>query len=177
MIAAILIATLLTVVNAATRAIPCGGLVNITAIEIAPTTMVPGSDATITMTLNNGYGPITDGLFYYHIAGGSIVHDPPQVDHLCDMVACPIPLGRSKIRVHMIVPPFNGHAHMRIEAARTEDMAALFCLHIETEADSFLRSMFRLIGTKIPITTPPLMIAPPRPVFASGDNVSPYPSA
>ena len=128
--------------------------------------MVPGEDATITLTLNNGHGPITDGLFYYHISGGSIVQDPPQVDHLCDMVACPIPFGKSKIRVHMIVPPFNGHAHMRIEAARTDDMAALFCLHIETEADSFLRYMFRLMGTKIPISTPPLMIAPPSPVFA-----------
>lgn len=166
MIATFLIATLLTVVHATTRAIHCGGLVNITEIEIAPTTMVPGEDATITLTLNNDYAPITDGLFYYHISGGSIVQDPPQVDHLCDMVACPIPFGRSKIRVHMIVPPFNGHAHMRIEAARTEDMAALFCLHIETEADSFLRSMFRLMGTRIPITTPPLMLAPPSPVFA-----------
>jgi len=151
--------------------------VNITEVEIAPTTMVPGEDATITLTLSNGYGPITDGLFYYHISGGSIVHDPPQVDHLCDMVACPISFGKSKIRINMIVPPFNGHAHMRIEAARTEDMAALFCLHIETEADSFLRSMFRLMGTKIPITLPPLMIAPPSPVFASGDSVSPHPSA
>ena len=134
--------------------------------------MVPGEDATISLTINNGYASINDGLFYYHISGGSIVQDPPQVDHLCDMVACPIPFGKSKIRVHMIVPPFNGHAHMRIEAARTEDMASLLCLHIETEADSFLRSMFRLIGTKIPITTPPLMIAPPSPVFAIAGPVA-----
>jgi hypothetical protein len=162
---ALLIATLLTV-GAASRAIPCGGLVNITDVQIAPKTMVPGEDATITLTLNNGYAPIVDGLFYYHINSDSTLYDPPQVDHLCDMIGCPIPFGVSKRRIHMIVPQFRGHADMRIEAARQPDMAALFCLHIETDADSFLRSMFRAIGTQIPLITAPLLIAPPSPIFA-----------
>jgi hypothetical protein len=158
-----IIALLIVCAQAATRSMTCGGLVNITAIEIVPTTMVPGEDTTIIMTINNGYKPITDGLFYYHISSDSTHNDPPQVDYLCDIINCPIPFGQSKAYIKMIVPSFSGHAHMRIEAARQPDMAALFCLHIETDSDSFLRSIYRLLGTRVPITSPSNT---PSPVFA-----------
>ena len=153
--------TLLTVISAAaaakTHIRTCGGLLNVTEAEVNPTSVYPGDDITLSLKIANGYKPITDGLFYYHVADQTTV-ELPQVDFLCDVIACPIRFGRSQMKLDLTVPPIRSGGHVRVEMT-TKDMTQLLCVQIEIEQTSWLRSILRM-GERLP-----LIAGPPEPVF------------
>lgn len=146
--------TLLSIAAAAqaanTNVRTCGGLLNVTDAEVNPINVFPGDDITLTLKVANGYGLITDGLFYYYVVDQAtehrsnfIGHEPPQVDFLCDMAACPIRFGRSQLKLDLTVPQMRSGGHVRVEMT-TKDMTQLLCVQIEIEQTSWLRSILRL---------------------------------
>jgi hypothetical protein len=139
---------------------PCGGIINTTHIEILPTHVVPGEDLTVLLTVANGHEPITDGILYYHVYANGL-DEQPQVDHLCDVIKCPIPMGTVKIRIPLFVPEFKGDARIRVELAK-RDLSPLVCIKMEVQQSSWLRAIFG--GIKMP-----LLEAPP-PIFALPDS-------
>jgi hypothetical protein len=135
----------------------CGGLLNVTEVEVNPTTVYAGDDITLSIKVANGYAPITDGLFYYHVADQTTV-ELPQVDFLCDVVSCPIRFGRSQMKLDLTVPQIRSGGHVRVEMT-TKDMTQLLCVQIEIEQTSWLRSLLR---TDLRL---PLIAGPAEPVF------------
>lgn len=140
----------------------CGGLLNVTEAEINPTHAYPGEDITLTLKVANGYETITDGLFYYHVEGTNTV-EMPQVDFLCDVVACPIRYGRSLMRLDLVIPPIYTGGHVRVEMT-DRMMKPLLCMQIEVEQTSWLRSLLRM-GQRLP-----LIAGPQEPVFGRRAN-------
>lgn len=145
--------TLLSIAVAAqaanTNVRTCGGLLNVTEVKVNPTNVFPGDDITLSLKIANGYELITDGLFYFHVMDQMAV-EPPQVDFLCDMVACPIRFGRSQLKLDLTVPQMRSGGHVRIEMT-TKDMTQLICVQIEIEQTSWLRSLARLLLIEEPI--------------------------
>lgn len=148
---------------ATTHLTTCGGNLNVTEAEVNSRTVYPGDDVTLTLKIANGYKPITDGLIYYHISGPGL-DDIPQVDELCDVIACPIRFGRHTIRLDLTVP--QSSSHMRLEIT-TRTLDPLLCVHLEIENRSWLRSVFAF-GERIPLIAPPPIALTP--VFGRVDK-------
>lgn len=131
---------------------------NITHMEILPTHIVPGEDLTILLTVANGHKPIDDGLLYYNVHADNLDPDP-QVDHICDVIKCPIPMGTVKVRIPLFVPYFKGDANIRVKLMK-RDLSTLLCINMEVQQRSWLRAIFG--GYKTKLLPPPeelLMIA------------------
>lgn len=163
MIAAIIALMTFAMAAANTSFRPCGGLLNTSSIQIHPTYVVPGEDLSITLRVTNGHEAIHDGLLYYAVHANGI-DDMPQVDHLCDMIQCPIPFGTSRLKIPLFVPEFSGDATLRIEIMK-RDLTPLICVHMETTQSSWLRSIFG--GLRI---TPQIALPAPKPFLALPDS-------
>jgi hypothetical protein len=140
----------------------CGGLLNVTDVEMRPKAPQPGEDLTLILTIRNGFKKVEDGLSFYSLTAPNLAEEP-QIDHLCDLVSCPIRFGDSKQRLDLYVPEFSGSGTVRLELA-TRELEPLICLDIKITKNSWLRSFFRF-GERIPMLPPPaepLMLPAPR---------------
>ncbi len=146
----------------------CGGLLNVTDVEMRPKAPQPGEDLTLILTIRNGFKKVEDGLSFYSLTADGQPEEP-QIDHLCDLVSCPIRFGDSKQRLDVYVPEFPGSGTVRLELA-TRALEPLICLDIKITKNSWLRSFFRF-GERIPMIAPPAEpLALPAPRFASVEN-------
>ena len=167
------VATLLSLLASAAASQPyvqsCGGLLNVTDVEMRPKAPQPGEDLTLILTIRNGFKKVEDGLSFYSLVA---IEQPeePQIDHLCDLVSCPIRLGESKQRLDVYVPDFIGSGTVRLELA-TRSLEPLICLDIKITKHSWLRSFFRF-GERIPMIAPPAeLLALPAPRFATAKPI------
>jgi hypothetical protein len=143
----------------------CGGLLNVTDVEMRPKSPQPGEDVTLILTIRNGFKKVEDGLSFYSLTANQEPEEP-QVDHLCDLVSCPIRFGNSKQRLDIYIPDFKGSGTVRLELA-TRSLEPLICLDIKISKQSWLRSFFRF-GERIPMIAPPAEpLALPAPRFAT----------
>ncbi len=142
---------------------PCGGLLNTSSIQIHPTYVVPGEDMSITLRVTNGHETIHDGILYYSVHAEG-VDELPQVDDLCDVIACPIPFGTSQLRIPLFVPEFSGDATIRVEIVK-RDLTPLVCVQLQSTQSSWLRSIFG--GLRM---TPQIALPAPTPFFALPDS-------
>jgi hypothetical protein len=92
--------------------------------------------------------------------------EEPQVDNLCDLISCPINLGKTAQRLDVYVPDFKGTGTVRLELA-THTLEPLICLDIQITKNSWIRSFFGH-GERIPMLPPPeVQLALPAPRFAT----------
>ncbi len=159
MFAALLFAAIASMATARTSFTSCGGLINATYMELHPTYVVPGEDLRITLRVANGHEVIEDGLAYYWVHADSL-DEMPQVDNLCEMVQCPIPMGSSKISMQLYVPEFSGIGQIRINLMK-RDMTPLVCINIDTEQSSWIRSLFKGIRGPLNLPAPAKFLALP----------------
>ncbi len=134
---------------------PCGGLINTTHLEILPTHVIPNEDMTIVLKIANGHAEIDDALTYYFVHAEGL-YEHPQVDNLCDVVKCPIRMGRSELRIPLFVPDFRGLANIQFRIMK-RDLTPLICINMEVSYNSWLQAIFG--GIKRP------MLPPPSPIF------------
>jgi hypothetical protein len=143
----------------------CGGLLNVTDVEMRPKSPQPGEDLTLILTIRNGFKKVETGLSFYSLTTNE-QPEVPQVDYLCDLVSCPIRFGNSKQRLDLYVPDFQGSGTVRLELA-TNSLEPLVCLDIKISKHSWLRSFFHF-GERIPMIAPPAEpLALPAPRFAT----------
>jgi hypothetical protein len=143
----------------------CGGLLNVTDVEMRPKSPQPGEDLTLILTIRNGFKKVEDGLSFYSLTANELSEEP-QVDHLCDLVSCPIRFGNSKQRLDIYIPDFRGSGTVRLELA-THTLEPLICLDIKITKHSWLRSFFHF-GERVPMIAPPEEpLALPAPQFAT----------
>jgi hypothetical protein len=143
----------------------CGGLLNVTDVEMRPRSPQPDEDLTLILTIRNGFKKVEDGLSFYSLTANEQPEEP-QVDHLCDLVSCPIRFGNSKQRLDIYIPDFRGSGTVRLELA-TRSLEPLICLDIKITKHSWLRSFFHF-GERIPMIAPPEEpLALPAPRFAT----------
>lgn len=162
---AITLITLFATAAAESYVQSCGGLLNVTDVEMRPKAPQPGEDLTLILTIRNGFNKVEDGLSFYSLTAGGLSEEP-QVDHLCDLVSCPIRFGNSKQRLDVYVPEFKGSGTVRLELA-THSLEPLICLDIKITKTSWLRSFFHF-GERIPMLPPPAeLLALPAPRFAT----------
>jgi hypothetical protein len=138
--------------QSAAAAAQCGGLLNVTDVEMRPKAPQPGEDLTLILTIRNGFMKVEDGLSFYSLTAAGLTEEP-QVDHLCDLISCPIRFGASKQRLDVFVPDFKGSGTIRLELA-THALEPLICLDIKITKTSWLRSFFHF-GERVPMLLPP----------------------
>lgn len=143
----------------------CGGLLNVTDVEMRPKAPQPGEDLTLILTIRNGFKKVEDGLSFYSLTAAGLTEEP-QIDYLCDLVSCPIRFGTTMQRLDVYVPEFRGSGTVRLELA-THALEPLICLDIKITKNSWLRSFFHF-GERVPMIAPPEeLLALPAPRFAT----------